>query len=117
MTSLLEILDPTYVTVELQGSLEVEPYYFQSQVKKDVEQALLDLLSFDEVDFEDTLYLSKIYEAVEAVEGVLSVNIESFAKSPDTESVPGDGKLTFEWDQIPRFDGVTWSSVTGGLGA
>ena len=102
MTAVLDIRDPDYVNVFIEGTLEVEAYYFSKQVQQQVEDGVRRLLAFENVDFQDKLYLSKVYEAVEAVEGVKGVNITRFARFDDSVPLPENGTLTFSWSEIPR---------------
>ena len=120
LTSILEVLDPVYVPVFIEGELEVEPYVFQQQVRQAAESAIQRFMSFDQRRFQDVLYLSKIYEAIEAVPGVNAVNITRFAKPGSATPVPESGKLTFDWAEIPvagRPTGIAFTQVTGGVGA
>jgi predicted phage baseplate assembly protein len=121
LTSILDVLDPVYVPVYIEGELEVEPYVFQQRVRQGAEAAVQQFLSFDQRRFQDVLYLSKIYEAIEAVPGVNSVNITRFAKPGSSTALPESGKLTFEWDQIPvagHPTGIDFgTNVIGGVGA
>jgi hypothetical protein len=116
MTAEVEIHDPVYVPLTITGELEIEPYFFADQVQEEVERALAELFAFDAVDFEDTLYLSKVYEAIEDIEGVKAVYISNFAKGDETvDASETTGRLEFGWDQIPDYQGVVWDSVEGGL--
>jgi hypothetical protein len=117
MTSLVEIHDPIYVAVFIEGNLEVEAYYFTKQVQQRVENAVQALLAFDAVEFEDRLYVSKVYEAIEAIEGVAGVNITRFARSDSPSALPADGALRFAWNEIPQAaytQGIFLTEVKGG---
>lgn len=102
MTALLDIRDPDYVNVFVEGTLEVEAYYFSKQVQQQVENAVSGLLAFGRVRFQDRLYLSKVYEAIEAIEGVKGVNITRFARADSAEMLPAGGTLIFGWSEIPH---------------
>jgi len=116
MTAEVEIHDPVYVPLTITGELEIEPYYFADEIQQEVEVALAELFSFDALEFEDTLYLSKVYEAVEAIDGVKSVYISNFTMGEGTEDLSESiGYLKFGWDEIPDYQGVTWTAVQGGL--
>jgi hypothetical protein len=125
VTSLVEVRDPFYARVFLEGKLEVEPYYFTRQVQQGVENAVRDLLAFDNVEFEDRLYVSKFYEAVEAVEGVAGIVINVFKRAePAPGAVPPEeapeGVLCFGWNEIPTAayaTGIKLTSVRGGHSA
>jgi uncharacterized phage protein gp47/JayE len=120
LTSMVDILDPVYVPVFVEGTLVVEPYVFQETARQQTVAAIQDLLSFERRDFQDTLYLSKVYEAIEAVPGISAVNVTRFARADSAKPLPDEGKLEFGWDEIPvaGFDtGINLTAVTGGLGA
>lgn len=122
LTSLVEIHDPVPVSVYIVGQLEVEAYFFTEQIQQRVEAAVSGLLAFDQVDFEDRLFLSKVYEAVEQIEGVQSVNITHFTKTDPASTtlaldLPTDGALRFGWNEIPVAgfaQGIKLDRVTGG---
>jgi predicted phage baseplate assembly protein len=105
VTSIVEVQDPSYVKVYVEGNLEVEPYFYTEHVQQRVENAVRDLLAFENVQFGGRLYASKIYEAIEAIEGVAGVTI-TFARA---EPLPGEpapppcpeGVLCFGWHEIP----------------
>jgi hypothetical protein len=101
MTSILHICDPVYVPVFIQGKLFIEPYYPTEQVKQNVKDAILSMLAFDNVEFEDVLYLSKVYEKVEAIEGVAGIYIGHFSITPDPADNLPPPLLRFGWNEIP----------------
>jgi hypothetical protein len=120
MTSIVEIRDPVYVKVCVGGTLEIDAYHFTEQVQQRVSNAIAQLLAFERVDFEETFYLSKVYEAVEAVEGVRGVYVARLSRQTLPEQVPPEvlppeGRLRFAWNEIPLAEAVYWSqdSETG----
>lgn len=108
MTSILDIEDPQYINVCIQGSLQIDAYYFTEQVQQRVAKAIAELLAFEQVDFEYTFYLSKVYEAVEAIEGVASLHVSRLSRAADPLALPADGRLRFRWNEIPRGQPVSW---------
>ncbi len=113
MTTLLDIMDPTYINLCIRGTLAIDAYHFTEQVQQRVSAAIADLLAFDKVNFEDTIYLSKVYEAIEAIDGVDSVFVERLAKSGEAEAdLPQDGRLRFAWNEIPRAQPLVWDQDT-----
>ena len=114
MTSIVDIRDPDPVTICIGGKLDIDPYYFTEQVQQRVATAIADLFAFDNVDFEQTIYISKIYEAIEAVEGVVGVHkIAQFAPCDATEPLSVDGVLNLGWEQIPQVGRVRWEKDIG----
>ena len=102
VTTALNIVDPVYVGVFIEGSLEVEPYYFTDQVRQQAEQAVGRLLAFENVDFGGRLYLSKFFEAIEAIDGVVGVSFTRFDCQPaDSPSLSPQPRLSFAWNELP----------------
>jgi hypothetical protein len=74
-----------------------------------VQKAGRDLLAFDEVDFGQTIYLSKFYEAIEAIKGVDHVTIQEFRSQTEFEDkakseAKGElalGKIELSASEIP----------------
>lgn len=111
MTSIIDIMDPKYVKVRIEGTLNVEPYFYDEEICQQAGNAIRDLLAFENVDFQFTLYISKLYEAIEAIEGVASVHIKRLQRWDQTQeqaTLPEDGKLDFEWSEIPIARPVSW---------
>jgi predicted phage baseplate assembly protein len=90
----LEIDEPVYVPLEIDMHVCVRPDYFRSGVK----QALLELFSnqvlpggkralfhADNFTFGQTVYLSPLYAAAQAVPGVMSVQITTFKRRTSTD--------------------------------
>lgn len=80
ITTRVEVADVTYVKIRIAADVGVERYYSEQLVGERVRAAVQALLAFDAVDFGQTLYLSKFYEAVEAVEGVSYAGITEFRR-------------------------------------
>ena len=110
MTSIVDIRDPAYVYVCIQGTLEIDAYHFTEEVQQRVNSAIASLLAFENVNFEDTLYLSKVYEAIEAIERGASVVVAAPTGSGKTliaeaaiEIALADGKRAKTWSWLPGF--------------
>ncbi len=118
LTTIVDVRDPRYAKVWIEATLYVEAYYFADQVRQHAENAVGALLDFDRVRFADRLYLSKIYEAVEAIEGVRAVSVDRFATTPSgSPRLPSDGILAFGYDEIPVAGhprGIRFTQVIGG---
>jgi uncharacterized phage protein gp47/JayE len=79
MTALIRIKDPIYVHVYITAEVNVKSYYFQADVRHQIEEAIQEeVLNFDKLDFGQPVYLSKVYEAIENIEGVDFVNVSEF---------------------------------------
>ena len=117
MTTIVDVRDPRYASVWIEATLCVEAYFFADQVRQQAENAVRALLDFDRVRFADRLYLSKVYEAIEGIEGVRAVSVERFATAATLVNLPSDGVLTFGYDEIPVAgfpEGIRFTQVIGG---
>ncbi len=110
----MEIDGPIYVSLEIEMLVCVKPDYFRS----DVEAALLQIFSNrtlqdgrlgvfhpNNFTFGQTVYLSPLYAAAQAVEGVFSIQITTFQRQgiPSSEALNA-GKLTLGRLEIARLD-------------
>jgi hypothetical protein len=103
ITTVIEIEDVDYVKIYVTAEIGVKSYYDPDEVKEQVEQAGANLLAFDNVDFGQIIYLSKFYEAIEAIEGVSFVNITEFRREGSrTGAVEPSGKIELGVNEIPR---------------
>jgi hypothetical protein len=91
----LEIRSAEYVSLELAFELCVEPDHFRGDVVEAVRQALSNRVNADgsrgffhpdNFTFAQNVYLSKIYAAIEAVQGVLSVFVTIFRRFGKTDN-------------------------------
>ena len=80
ISTVIEIEDVDYVQIYVTAEMGVKNYYASEDVEEQVQQAAGRLLAFDHVDFGQTIYLSKFYEAIEAIDGVAFVNISEFRR-------------------------------------
>jgi hypothetical protein len=104
----LEIDPPAYVPVELEVEVCVKPGHFRSDVEKAVLAALSSDGGFfqpDRFTFGQPLYLSQIYEAVTAAEGVTAAEVTKFNRWGDPPA--GElrrGAITVGRTQVIRLD-------------
>ncbi len=130
MTTRIEIRDAEYVPIYITARVSAKPFAFKAEVEAGVQEAIKSLLDFDVVSFGHTLFLSKIYEAVEALSGVDSVFVSQFRPFEATTitdernpaydadvAIASGGRIALGANQIPipgykQFVDVT---VEGGL--
>lgn len=105
----LEILDPVYVPITLAATVEIEPYFQRLEVESRVRAAIRELWSFNNVEFADTLYVSKVYEAIEAIEGVAGVTVTHFALG-DGPNLP-QGALKLGFGELPVSTGFAANAL------
>jgi hypothetical protein len=103
LSTLIEIEDVDYVAVYVAAEVGVKGYYGQREVAQEVRLEAGGLLAFDRVDFGQTLYLSKVYEAIEAIEGVEFVNVTEFRREGGPPgSVEPLGKIELRPSELAR---------------
>jgi hypothetical protein len=114
LTTQVQVKDPTYVDIVIVGQVNVMPQYFSDQVQNNAVQACLDLWSFDNADFGETLFLSKVYEQIEELDGVESVFITTFNRRDAlaTAQIADAGAIRLGEDELPNLF-VTLTAING----
>jgi hypothetical protein len=74
------IRDPTLVPVDIAASVIVAHNYDPAAVQALSQSAVAQLVDFANIDFGQALYLSKVYEALEAVPGVFAATVTRFRR-------------------------------------
>jgi predicted phage baseplate assembly protein len=101
LTTFIQIENPDYVHIEVRVELNVLAYFLPGKVRADAENTIKQLFDFEKVDFQQVLYLSKVYEALEAVDGVNSVFVSRFRVANSAEEIPRDGRIALKANEIP----------------
>ena len=99
--SVLVVLGPEPVDVYLRASVQAHPYYLEADVRAAVEGAIADLLAFDAVEFGAPVYLSRVYDAIQSLEQVASLNVTEFSRAPGG-GVDPTGVLTLAPHELAR---------------
>lgn len=76
----VRIEDPIPVAIDIAVDVFVDHHHDASVVRTTAEAAVGNLVAFANVDFGRPLYLSKIYEAVEAIDGVAAATVQRFRR-------------------------------------
>jgi uncharacterized phage protein gp47/JayE len=76
----VEILDATYIPIDIGIELVYDRRYQPASVQQSAETAIQTLLAFNNVDFGQPLYLSDIYGTVEALPGVTAMTVTRFRR-------------------------------------
>jgi len=100
-TTTLKIVGPQPADIYLSATIRAEPHYLQSDVQAAVEAEIADYLDFDEVDFGQPIYLSKVYDAIQSLPQVASLTVTEFSRKTDG-SVDADGIIELEPNELPR---------------
>ncbi len=116
LTTVVDVRDPIYVELEIEGELVIEPTFFRDQVEQAASNAVAALFAFERVEFGATLFISKIYEAVEAVEGVRGLNVDLLRPRdvPGVPDLPSGGRIELRPFELPVTRGIVWTRITGG---
>lgn len=80
ISTVITVEDVDYLKIYIGARIGIEGYYPVETIRKQVYEAVTNLFSFDNIDFKQTLYLSKVYEVIEAIEGVKYVFIDQFER-------------------------------------
>jgi len=101
ISTILKIANVDYVKVYVTARIGVRSYYNPNDVKEQVQAAAGALLAFENVDFKQTIYLSKFYEAIEAIPGVEYVTVTEFRREDQLLAVDREGRVTMGDNEIP----------------
>lgn len=97
----LKIVGPQPADIYLRADVRAQPYYLQSDVEAAVEKAVADYLAFKAVDFGQSVYLSKVYDAIQSLPQVASLTVTEFSRKP-SGTVDSDGIIELEPYEMPR---------------
>jgi hypothetical protein len=76
----VRILDPTCIPIDISVQVVPEHHHDPDTVRAQALAATRAVVAFERVDFARPLYLSKVYEAVEALEGVRAATVTRFRR-------------------------------------
>jgi predicted phage baseplate assembly protein len=121
MTTVVNVREPVFVSVDVRVAVAVEPRFFAADVGERVRAAVAGLLALEAVDFGQAVNVSKIFEAVEAVDGVAAADVTFLRgrrSAPPNEVVAGTGagavRVPLRPREFPRA-GTIRVDTAGGL--
>jgi uncharacterized phage protein gp47/JayE len=88
LSQVIEIEDVDYIPIRVTAQIAVQSYYVPADVSAAVLAVAAAMLNFDQVDFGQTIYLSRYYERIQEVPGVTFVNITEFRRADDPAGPP-----------------------------
>lgn len=119
VSTVIEIADADYVEIYVTAEVGVKSFYTQEDIREKVRLAVTRLLAFDNVDFGEKIYLSKLYESIEAIEGVEYVNITEFRHQCQSPGyVEETGKIELGINEVPVSaypGGIKIDKMVGGI--
>ncbi|MBL7189110.1 MAG: baseplate J/gp47 family protein [Phycisphaerae bacterium] len=80
LSSFIQIENPDYIRIQIVAQVTAFTHFRNDVVRGELETEVQKLFDFEKVDFKQTLYLSKIYEALEARPGVAGVFVSRFRR-------------------------------------
>jgi hypothetical protein len=100
-TTTLKVVGPRAADIYLRATINAQPYFYAVDVGRAAEAAIASYLDFDAVSFGQPIYLSKIYDLVQSLPQVASLNVTEFSRAPDRTIAP-DGVIALEPYELPR---------------
>ena len=100
-TTFPRILGPRAADIYIRADVQAQPYFRQADVRAAVEKAVADYLAFDEVSFGDRIYLSRLYDAIQDLPQVISLNITEFSRTPGG-GIESNGVIELRPNELPR---------------
>lgn len=101
LTQVIEIADVDAVPIFVTAVVGTETYFVRDDVVAAIERAAGELLAFDRVDFGQTVYLSRFYDAIQSTPGVRFANITEFRRPGQSNEVEPSGMITLRENEIP----------------
>ncbi|MGW4229496.1 putative baseplate assembly protein [Streptomyces sp. NPDC004980] len=108
-TTSVSVVGPAPCDIYLGAVIHVQPYVRQSDARKAVEASIDSYLSFDNVDFGQPVYLSRVYDLLQDLDQVVSLTVFKFGRHPqlpadivDRPDIETSGIITPGPFEIPR---------------
>lgn len=106
LSSTVRVLGPTPAEIYLRADVVAKPFFRSSDVRNAIEQAVQSYLEFDAVDFGQPIYLSRVYDLIQSLPQVVSLNITHFSRTPFNTVTGGvvesSGVLLLGPRELPR---------------
>jgi hypothetical protein len=100
-TTTLKVVGPRAADVYLRATINAQPYFYAADVQRAAEEAVASYLAFDAVSFGQAVYLSKIYDLIQSLAQVASLNVTEFSRVPDG-TVAFGGVIALAPYELPR---------------
>lgn len=100
-TTTLTVIGPRPADIYITATINAQPYFYAADVQRAAEDAVAAYLSFDAVSFGQAVYLSKIYDLIQSLPQVASLNVTEFSRAPDGTLAP-EGLIALAPYELPR---------------
>jgi uncharacterized phage protein gp47/JayE len=101
LTTTIQVENPDYVTIQISATFGARPYFRVEDVQGSITDALNTLFAFDQAEFGQVLYLSSVYQVIEALPGVDHVFVSQFKRPDATADITADGRIVLGPNEIP----------------
>jgi Baseplate J-like protein len=108
-TERIAVVGPIPADVYLGAVIRAQPYFSQAAVQRAVEDAVGAYLAFDNVDFGQSIFLSKVYDLLQDLEQVAFLTVVKFSRKPGLPAdivanpdVEPTGIIELEPFELPR---------------
>ncbi|MBA2497470.1 MAG: baseplate J/gp47 family protein [Acidimicrobiia bacterium] len=108
----LRVRDATPVPIDIALDVYAEPHHDAAGVRQLAEEAVRRLVAYETTEFGRPLYLSKVYEAVEAIAGVRAATVTRFRRRP----TPVPRQLRVDRRRLVSLDRLDLSGFDLGVG-
>jgi hypothetical protein len=95
MTTTVLVVDPVFLTIDINLAVRVQTNSLQTTVTADVDTVVRDFFSLESVDFGDDMYQSDLTSLIEAVRGLASVSYVQHTIRPVAAAGQQTGSPTF----------------------
>jgi hypothetical protein len=101
LTTFIQVENPDYVRLQLSLTFAARPYFREADVQAAAVDAMNALFEFNQADFGQILYLSTIYQVLEALPGIDHVFVSRFNRSDAAADITADGRIVLGPNEIP----------------
>jgi uncharacterized phage protein gp47/JayE len=98
----VSVLDATPVPIEIELEVLYDRQFRADDVRRAVQETVRSRFAFDQVDFEQSIYISDVYAAVENTPGVFAVTIRRFQRQDEPARTLADELGAFQVAGIDR---------------
>ena len=95
------VVGPRPADVYLKATVRAQPYVRRVDVEAAVEAAVAGYLSFEAVEFGQPVFLSRIYDAIQSLPQVASLNVDEFSRTPGG-AIARDGVIALSPYELAR---------------
>ena len=78
----VDVVGPKPADVYIRARVQAQPYFLVADVRVAAERAVAEYLAFENVDFGTPVFLSRIYDAIQDLPEVVSLEVTEFARTP-----------------------------------